>query len=71
MVLKLVMIRMAMTYKCLSCHWCKTIPKCSDALVDGVSAFSRCPNCDSILVDEKKANIINSVIANIILKIKS
>ncbi len=71
MELKLVMIRMAMTYKCLSCHWCKTVPKCSDVLVDGGNAFSQCPNCGSVLVDSKKANFINSVVANIMFKIKS
>ena len=35
------------TFHCSTCGWCRTVIPRSDALLQGLDWFDRCPQCDS------------------------
>lgn len=34
-------------YKCLSCNWQKKVTNQSDALIEGITGFTICPECEN------------------------
>jgi predicted RNA-binding Zn-ribbon protein involved in translation (DUF1610 family) len=58
------------TYHCPACKWSKTVAPASDALIDGVTGFTQCPNCGNQDLETKSANIVQGTVAKVLSQIE-
>lgn len=64
------MYRPAMTYRCKSCNWEKTVPKCSDVILINVNFFDVCPNCGENNIEAHRASLVKAYLIDMLYGIK-
>ena len=58
------------TYRCLACHWSKTVMPRSDALMRGIDYFDACQACGHGPLETQAASAARATVAALAEQIK-